>query len=229
MANIIQNNLNKKLLGLLSFFGIGTQRFRESCSDSFIPYDSGQLFPMESQKSLWELERKVSQAQEGGKETKGAPEIDEGNHAPQIDDAGLKLIAEFEGFRSDIYNDVAGYPTIGYGHLLKKGEKARFEQGITKEQGLELLREDAAEAVNAVKELVKVDLNQNQFNALVSFVFNVGRGNFARSTLLKKLNQGQYNQVSPQLMRWIHAGGKSMGGLTRRREAEAALFNKPVH
>ena len=146
----------------------------------------------------------------------------------QLDREGLDLIRHFEGFRGQIYTDVAGHPTIGYGHLIRPGEHARFAAGLTKAQAAALLQEDAGSAVGAVRELVQVPLNQNQFNALVSFAYNVGRDKFGRSTLLKRLNQGRYEQVALQLRRWVHARGQQINGLVRRRAVEAQLFNTPV-
>lgn len=147
--------------------------------------------------------------------------------ANDIDQAGLELITGFEGFSSTVYNDVAGNPTIGYGHLITDDEEGEYNNGVTQDQALDLLRDDAQEAVDAVNELVTVDLNQNQFNVLVSFVYNVGRGNFESSTLLRELNQGNYDRVPDELRRWTRSGGEVIGGLERRREREADLFTHP--
>ncbi len=150
-----------------------------------------------------------------------------------IDAAGLRLIARFEGYRSQIYRDLAGHPTIGYGHLLLPGEHARFAKGITRQAAWALLKQDAAKAVNAVRQLVIVPLSQNQFNALVSLVFNIGECAFASSTLLKKLNAGQYHEVGRELLRWVkvtvHDGQgrpvkKPVRGLLYRRSIESTLF-----
>jgi lysozyme len=147
----------------------------------------------------------------------------------KLSKAGVRLIAGFEGFRSDLYNDAAGHCTIGFGHLVHHGrcdgsETAEFRKGVTRERALELLGEDAASAAAAVNEAVKVPLDQNQFDALTSFVFNVGSGAFRDSTLLKVLNEGRYDQVPAQLDRWVKAGGRTLDGLTRRRKAEGELF-----
>jgi GH24 family phage-related lysozyme (muramidase) len=211
MTNIIENPLTKALSNIFSLFGIDMRELVDRSLDIFVSPHRANGLPSEHGRALRRLEQTAAAV---GSER-------------QIDEDGLRFIAEFEGFRGDIYKDVAGYPTIGYGHLIKNGEQSRFEGGISQGQALDLLREDAAQAVKAVTDLVSVPLNQNQFNALASFVFNVGRGNFARSTLLKKLNNGQYNDVESQLMRWVHAGGKRISGLIRRRQAEATLFNKP--
>ena len=148
-----------------------------------------------------------------------------------LSQAGVQFIARFEGFRGALYDDAAGHCTIGYGHLVHHGptngsESAEFRRGISKERALELLAADAANAAEAVVERVKVPLSQHQFDALVSFVFNLGAGAFAESTLLRELNAGRYDAVPPQLDRWVKAGGKTLQGLVRRRKAEGILFSQ---
>jgi len=148
-----------------------------------------------------------------------------------LSQAGAQFIARFEGFRGELYDDAAGHCTIGYGHLVHHGgcngtESAEFRTGISKERALELLADDAAEAAKAVVERVTVPLAQHQLDALVSFVFNLGAGAFAESTLLRELNAGHYDAVPPQLDRWVKAGGKTLQGLVRRREAEGVLFSQ---
>jgi GH24 family phage-related lysozyme (muramidase) len=146
-----------------------------------------------------------------------------------LSDAGAHFIAQFEGFSSKLYDDPAGHCTIGYGHLVHHGrtngtESAEFRAGITKERALELLTNDAAEAAAAIAQRVTVPLGQHQLDALVSFVFNVGAGAFADSTLLRELNAGRYDAVPGQLARWVKAGDKALPGLVRRRKAEGVLF-----
>lgn len=131
------------------------------------------------------------------------------------------IIKEFEGFRSEAYLCTGGKWTVGYGHTKQVNDKTI----ITKEEAEDFLREDVKEAANTVDRYVDVPLSSFEFAALVSFVFNVGAGNFKRSTLLKLLNKGFYEQVPIQLMRWNRAGNKELGGLTRRRKAEVALWN----
>lgn len=138
----------------------------------------------------------------------------------KIGTAGLNLIKQFEGFRSKAYLDTGNIPTIGYG--TTKGVK--MGQVITEAQALEFLQRDVTSAQNTVNKSVKVPLTQNQFDALVSFVYNVGSGNFNTSTLLKLLNGGHYDQVDEQLMRWNKDDGKVIDGLTHRRAAEGKLF-----
>lgn len=144
--------------------------------------------------------------------------------------SGVRLIARFEGFRSDLYDDAAGHCTIGYGHLVHHGnctgsEPAEFRRGITRERALEILGDDAASAAATVNRLVTVPLEQHQFDALVSFVFNVGGGAFEGSTLLRVLNEGHYDHVPSELNRWVKANGTTLAGLVTRRKAEGALFS----
>lgn len=147
-----------------------------------------------------------------------------------ISKAGLDLIAEFEGWRADLYEDVAGNATIGYGHLVHAGgitaadRSGPFGKGITTDQGLALLKTDTDSKAAAVKKCVTVPLNQGQFDALVSFAYNVGAGNLQSSTLLKKLNAGDYAGAAKEFANWNKAGGKVLSGLQRRRAAEAAMF-----
>ena len=137
---------------------------------------------------------------------------------------GIDLIKSFEGFESEIYLDAAGLPTIGYGHLIRKGEHKMFENGISEEEAEALLADDVQIAERAVLRLVKVPLTDNQFNALVSFTFNLGSGALQRSTLRRKVNREEHAEVPEEFMRWVWAGGRKLKGLIRRREAEAALY-----
>jgi lysozyme len=132
---------------------------------------------------------------------------------------GLNLIKHFEGLRLRAYQCSAHVWTIGYGHTADVGEN----DVITEEEALYFLHQDLAESERAVNQYVHVPLTQNQCDALVSFVFNLGAGNFLTSTLLKKLNSGD-DGAAQEFGRWIHAGGKALPGLVRRREAERALF-----
>jgi len=134
--------------------------------------------------------------------------------------------AKFEGFKDKIYNDVAGHATVGYGHRVRSGED--FSGGVTQQGAANLLAMDTAAARETVLRLVKVALNSNQMAALTDFVFNVGSGAFAGSTLLKRLNAGDYAGASDQFSQWNHAAGSVQAGLTNRRLGEQALFNKPV-
>jgi lysozyme len=136
---------------------------------------------------------------------------------------GMELIKESEGFRSRVYLDVEGYPTIGYGHRLIHPET--FPNGITEAQGTAILYCDVRDAEQAVARLVKVPLTQGQFDALVDFVFNLGQVRLAESTLLRELNAGRIAEAGEQLLRWDHAGTQENAGLKARREAELRLWN----
>lgn len=139
---------------------------------------------------------------------------------------GLELIREYEGFSALPYIDSAGTVTIGYGSTRdKKGDPVTMDHpNITEQQGWSLLSRDVDHAERVVGELVSVPLNQFQFDALVSFVYNLGVGNFKRSTLLSNLNMGRYESAAKEFHRWKYAGGKVLSGLVRRRAAEYALF-----
>lgn len=146
-----------------------------------------------------------------------------------LSDAGARFIGSFEGFSATLYDDPARHCTIGYGHLVHKGacngsEPAEFRKGITHKRAAELLRADAAVAIAEIRRRVTVPLTQTRFDALVSFVYNVGTGAFARSTLLKKLNARDFAAVPDELQKWVRAGGKTLPGLVRRRRAEGKLF-----
>src|ERR1017187_4481726 len=136
--------------------------------------------------------------------------------------AGLELLKRSEGFRDRTYLDLAGYPTIGYGHRLLHPES--FHKGVTEEQAADILICDVRDAEQSVQRLVKVSLTQGQFDALVDFCFNLGSGKLAESTLLNELNSGQYEAAANQLLRWDHAGGQECAGLKARREAEFELW-----
>lgn len=134
---------------------------------------------------------------------------------------GLEFITDHEGTVLHTYKDAVGILTIGVGHT---GPDVKTGMTISREQAMELLADDVYEAEHSVNTLVKVPLNQNQFDALVSFVFNVGGSAFGKSTLLKKLNAGDYEGASKEFSRWNKAGGRELLGLTKRRLAEARLF-----
>ena len=139
--------------------------------------------------------------------------------------AGLDLIKQFEGLRLKAYKCPADVWTIGYGHTSAAGQPAvKSGMSITEAQANKILASDLGQYEDAINNSVKVDLTQNQFDALVSFVYNVGIGAFQKSTLLKKLNAGQYDAVPGELMKWTKGGGKELPGLVRRRRAEAALW-----
>ncbi|MBD2465104.1 lysozyme [Oscillatoria sp. FACHB-1407] len=140
----------------------------------------------------------------------------------KINQAGLDLIKQFEGLKLEAYICPAGVPTIGYGTTagVKMGDR------ITAEQAEVLLRKDVEKFERAVVNAVKVPLTENQFSALVSFTYNLGAGALQKSTLLKLLNQGNYEAAAQEFPKWNKAAGKVLTGLTRRRQAEQALFLK---
>lgn len=150
-----------------------------------------------------------------------------------ISDKGIALIKRFEGFRSNLYDDPAGHCTIGYGHLVHKGkcngsEPTEFKSGISEARATELFRQRLVSYENTVSQKVTVSLSQQQFDALVSFTFNVGSGAFSSSTLLRRLNQGQYSEVPSELKKWkygtVNGVKQVLPGLEKRREKEATLF-----
>jgi lysozyme len=141
-----------------------------------------------------------------------------------ITQEGLDLIKRFEGFSSTIYICPAGYPTIGYGHVVRDDEKGRFDTGIDQGEGEELLRRDVRWAERGVLRLIDVPLTDGQFDALVSFTFNLGSGALQRSTLRWKVNRGEHGEVPAQLMRWVWAGGRKLKGLILRRTTEGLHY-----
>lgn len=143
--------------------------------------------------------------------------------------SGISLIKEFEGKRLKAYDDGAGVWTIGFG-TIKYPNGIRVKKGdtCTESQAESYLKNDLVKFENAINRLVKVPLNQNQFDALSSFTYNLGETNLSNSTLLRKLNAKDYNGAANELLKWNRAGGKVMNGLTRRREAERKLFLKAV-
>lgn len=134
---------------------------------------------------------------------------------------GIDLIRELEGFSAKPYLCPAGKSTIGYGHAIQPGEL--FER-ISQEEAEALLIKDIKWAETAVNTQVESDLTQNQFDALVSFVYNIGANAFRLSTMLRLLNSGDYNGAARQFSRWINSNGKPLNGLVRRRQMERALF-----
>ncbi|PHM52823.1 lysozyme [Xenorhabdus sp. KK7.4] len=141
----------------------------------------------------------------------------------EISDKGTECIKQYEGLKLKAYPDPAtgNIPwTIGYGHTkgVKKGDL------ITEQQAEAFLRDDLQPIYTTLKQWVKVPLNQGQFDALCSFIFNCGSGNFSRSTLLKRLNQGDYTGAGAEFSRWNKTAGKVMRGLDNRRASERQMF-----
>ena len=141
----------------------------------------------------------------------------------KINAAGIDLIKRSEGLKLRAYTCSGGVLTVGYGST----KDVKSGMVITQEEADARLREDLEEAEKAVDRVVDVPLNENEFSALVSFVFNIGIGAFSHSTLLRLLNSNQREAAARQFRRWVRGGGKVLPGLVTRRAAEAALFLKP--
>jgi len=150
-----------------------------------------------------------------------------------VNDATIRLITEFEGFVPNWYADPAhGWkvPTAMYGHTNATGNAPFYKSEadrklkFTKDEGIATLKADLLKYEQAVDKLVKVPLNANQRGALVSFTYNLGEGNLGKSTLLKKINAGDFTGAATEFAKWNKAAGKVLAGLTRRREAERQLF-----
>lgn len=135
----------------------------------------------------------------------------------------LALTEQFEGCQLTAYQDIAGIWTIGYGHT---GPDVTPGLTITQDQATQLLQQDVASAAGCVNQSVILPLNQDEFDALVDFVFNLGQGAFKSSTMLKDLNAGDFADAANEFDKWDHAGGKVVAGLLRRRQAEEALFEE---
>ena len=135
-------------------------------------------------------------------------------------DKGIDLIKKYEGFRAKAYRCSANVLTIGFGHTLN----VKSTDVIDKAQAEVFLRQDVEFAEKEVNKH-NLNINQNQFDALVSFVFNLGVGNFARSTLLRKIKSNANDPtIRKEFERWVYAGGKALNGLVRRRKEEADLY-----
>ena len=141
----------------------------------------------------------------------------------KINQLGLEILERAEGLRLKAYADVGGRLTIGYGHT---GQDVKADSFITEKHAEELLTDDLREAISAVNRLVHVVLTQNQFSALVCFVYNVGQTNFQRSTMCRLLNEGDYAGAASEFLRWDKVKGVQYSGLTARRRAEKALFEE---
>lgn len=143
----------------------------------------------------------------------------------QTSEKGIALIKQFEGCKLTAYQDSVGVWTIGYGWTQPvDGKPIRAGMTIKQETAERLLKTGLVSYESDVSRLVKVGLNQGQFDALVSFTYNLGARSLSTSTLLRKLNAGDYAGAADEFLRWNKAGGKVLNGLTRRREAERALF-----
>ena len=143
----------------------------------------------------------------------------------QISPHGLAKLKQWEGLKTKAYKDSGGVWTIGYGHTATAGEpKPRAGMVITAAEAESILLKDLTQYEAAIENNVKVKLTDNQFAALVSFVYNIPLASFKKSKLLKKLNAGNYDAVPTELMKWTKAGGKKIQGLVNRRRAEGYLW-----
>lgn len=154
--------------------------------------------------------------------------------AREVGEVGLELIKSFEGFRARPYMDPVGIWTVGYGHVIRVGEEVLrglgkqttahvlFPRALTPMDALTLLMEDVDQVADHVSDVIRVELKPNQFDALVSFEYNTGA--LKGSTMAKLLNRALYRLAAEEFGRWVHADGKVLPGLVRRRAAEKALF-----
>lgn len=140
-----------------------------------------------------------------------------------VNEAGLTLIKLAEGLRLKAYRDVAGILTIGYGHT---GSDVRPQSIITEKDAEALLNDDLEDVVDGVNRALRVMVTANQFSALCSLAYNIGLGNFNKSTLLKRLNAGDYKGAAEQFLAWKYVNKVAVAGLEARRKAEKALFEQ---
>ncbi|ENN89936.1 lysozyme [Bartonella bovis] len=147
-----------------------------------------------------------------------------------ISEEGLALIKKWEGLRLEAYKDIMDVWTIGYGHTSMAGAPVVQEgMKITKDEAEAILQKDLAQFEQTVEQTVSQPLTDEQFAALVSFCYNVGENAFCNSTLLKKLNKGDYEAVPAELQKWTKSGGQRLQGLVHRRAAEAGLWAKGAY
>lgn len=148
----------------------------------------------------------------------------------KLSDKGLNLITSFEGISLKPYPDSAGIATIGYGTILyPNGQSVKMtDPEITQDQAAAFLEHEVNLKTAGVAKCIAVPVNQNQFDALVCFAYNVGTGALSKSTLLKLLNSGNVSAAAEEFLKWNKAGGQIIPGLTRRRQAERSLFLQPM-
>jgi lysozyme len=140
---------------------------------------------------------------------------------PPVPQAALDMIKRFEGLRLARYDDVDGNGTIGYGHLCKPGDHLNV---ITEDTAENLLHDDSLLAAAAVTRFTTTPLTDNQYAALIDFVFNTGGGSYQRSTLRQKINRREFNDIYKELNKWVYGNGRRIPGIVKRRQAEAILF-----
>jgi len=145
---------------------------------------------------------------------------------PHVDDVGIDFIKQWEGFSPTVYKDIRGIRTIGYGHVIEFNE--HITPPITEQQATGLLKKDLLKFEDAALNLLKIKLNQNQFNAFVSLIYNIGPEGVKGTRLLELLNSHRFDLAMQHWKLFDRAGGKEVEGLKRRRLAEIELFNTPV-
>lgn len=138
----------------------------------------------------------------------------------RFSDRGQALLKDLEGFKADVYEDVAGIKTIGYGTVVHADTPLHVDEV----KATELMLQAVVPTEHAIDTLVLVPLNQNQYDALIIFVYNIGIHAFAQSTMLKRLNANDYTSAADWFGKWCYAGGKIVSGLYKRRMREKALF-----
>ena len=138
----------------------------------------------------------------------------------KISEDGLELIKKFEGCETSAYQDSVGVWTIGFGHTkdVEEGQTCSIEDAES------MLTDEMDEYEGYINNMVKVDLQQHEFDSLVAWVYNLGPTNLGESTMLKVLNGGQFDRVPNEMNRWTRAGGEILEGLVRRRQAESLMF-----
>jgi lysozyme len=136
---------------------------------------------------------------------------------------GIDLIKRFEGFSATPYWCPGGYQTIGYGHVIRP-EESLSKKEITTKEAERLLKQDVVVAERAVRRFISIPLTKGQFDALVSFTFNLGSGALQRSTLRRRVNEAAHEEVPKELKKWVWAGGKRLKGLIKRRNAEIIRY-----
>jgi len=209
-----------------TFIKSSTEQSANLEKDDLFMLMKGVTFPVESVESVgshWKVSAYIYKDHcevIGGTPRLEKPERMSDAYGSVSDLRALEMLKQFEGLRLKAYQDSAGVWTIGYGHT----KKAYPGMVITRAEAERLLRQDLVRFERAVRDRATVPLTQNQFDALVSFSFNVGVGAFSKSTLLKRLNQKDYAGAKQEFKRWVYAGGRRLQGLVNRREREAQLF-----
>lgn len=140
-----------------------------------------------------------------------------------ISDIGIKLIKYFEGYSSTKYVCVGGYSTIGYGHKLKQSESYEVVDILQAEN---ILNQDLIEVCRGINSMTYPKLLQNQYDAIVSFVFNLGLGAYQRSTLRAKINREEHDLIPHELKKWVYVGAKKSRGLIKRRYIESLIYSE---